>query len=111
MQQPFSADLVVWKRKFLGNTHFQSAEELVADAVNGGPAAPYAAHLLALREKSSNRKTMEDLRAAVQDQGSSSHWLKRFQSAGWILYVTEKAREAGLHPGGHHEQPHRLGSP
>ena len=78
------------KRQFLLKASYQSSEELLADATAGGPATHYVDHMLQLRHRSDNRKSLDALRTAMLPGTEPPHWLRRFKSAAWLIYVTEK---------------------
>ena len=47
-------------------------------------------HVLLLRARPDNRKMLVDLRAAMDSHSGPDHWLRRFRSAAWLIFVTEK---------------------
>ena len=72
---------MVMKRRFLSAATYADADALLQDAATGGAATHYVDHLLQLRARADNRKTLEDLRLALDPAGTGAHWLKRFRSA------------------------------
>jgi hypothetical protein len=82
--------LLEMKRRFLAAATYADGDALLRDAASGGPATHYVDHLLQLRARADNRKTLEELRLALDPVGTGPHWLKRFRSAAWLIYITEK---------------------
>ena len=78
------------KRRFLPAATYADADALLQDAAKGGAATHYVEHMLQLRARADNHKTLDDLRAALDPSGAGPHWLKRFRSAAWLIYITEK---------------------
>ena len=82
--------LLEMKRCFLSASTYADADALLRDAASGGAATHYVDHLLQLRARADNRKTFDELRLPLDPVGPGPHWLKRFRSAAWLIYITEK---------------------
>ena len=82
--------LLPMKRRSLAASTYADGDELLQDAASGGAAMHYVDHLLQLHARADNRKMLGDLRLALDPAGTGVHWLKRFRSAAWLIYMTEK---------------------